>query len=233
MTNRHTSYDLQQMQSVPLEGKIIMTKERIRQWYEHWEGQVYARFSGGKDSTVLKHIVDGMYADVPSVFVNTGLEYPEIQQFVRRVKNGEFDCFNSDIEILRPEMRFDEVIQKYGYPVASKEVSNTVYGARHSGCSGKFKRTCLQKLHGELLDKNGNKSRYNCEKWGFLLDSHFEISEKCCNVMKKTPAKRYTKETFAIRWNLLKTLPTRSASISFAPSHLTCEVKTQPLTEKI
>lgn len=193
--NRHTSYDLKQMQSVPLEGKIIMTKERIRQWYEHWEGQVYVSFSGGKDSTVLKHIVDGMYSDVPSVFVNTGLEYPEIQQFVRRVKNGEFDCFNSDVEIIRPEMRFDEVVKKYGYPVVSKEVSNTVYGARHSGGSGKWKRTRLQRLHGELLDKDGNKSRYNCEKWGFLLDAPFEISEKCCNVMKKTPAKKYTKET--------------------------------------
>ena len=102
MTNRHTSYDLKQMQSVPLEGKIIMTKERIRQWYEHWDGNVYVSFSGGKDSTVLKHIVDSMYDDVPSVFVNTGLEYPEIQQFVRRVKNGEFDCFNSDVDILRP-----------------------------------------------------------------------------------------------------------------------------------
>ena len=71
MANKHTSYDLKQMQSVPLQGKIIMTQQRIRQWYEHWEGQVYVGFSGGKDSTV-------MYDDVPAVFVNTGLEYPEI-----------------------------------------------------------------------------------------------------------------------------------------------------------
>ena len=76
MANKHTSYDLKQMQSVPLHGKIVMTQQRIRQWYEHWEGQVYVGFSGGKDSTVLKHIVDSMYDDVPAVFVNTGLEYP-------------------------------------------------------------------------------------------------------------------------------------------------------------
>lgn len=73
MANKHTSYDLKQMQSVPLQGKIVMTQQRIRQWYEHWEGQVYVGFSGGKDSTVLKHIVDSMYDDVPAVFVNTGL----------------------------------------------------------------------------------------------------------------------------------------------------------------
>lgn len=195
MANKHTSYDLKQMQSVPLQGKIVMTQQRIRQWYEHWEGQVYVGFSGGKDSTVLKHIVDSMYDDVPAVFVNTGLEYPEIQQFVRSIKAGKYDCFNTDVEIIRPEMRFDEVLKNHGYPIVSKEVSNTVYGARHGGGSGKWKLTRLQRLRGEYLDKNGNKSQYNCEKWGFLLDSPFEISDKCCKVMKKTPSRQYAKET--------------------------------------
>lgn len=193
--NKHTHYDLKQMQLVPLKGKIIMTQQRIRQWYEHWEGQVYVSFSGGKDSTVLKHIVDSMYNDVPAVFVNTGLEYPEIQQFVRSIKAGKYECFNNDIEIIRPKMRFDEVINKYGYPVVSKEVAKTVYGARHSGGTGKWKSTTLQKLKGEHKDKDGNISKYNCEKWGFLLDAPFEISEKCCNVIKKTPAKKYAKQT--------------------------------------
>ena len=195
MANKHTSYDLKQMQSVPLQGKIVMTQQRIRQWYEHWEGQVYVGFSGGKDSTVLKHIVDSMYDDVPAVFVNTGLEYPEIQQFVRSIKAGKYECFNSDVEIVRPEMRFDEVINKYGYPVVSKEVADTVYGARHGGGTGKWKSTRLQRLRGEYLDKDGNKSAYNCEKWGFLLDAPFEISDKCCKVMKKTPSRQYAKET--------------------------------------
>lgn len=187
--NRHTSCDLKQMQSVPLEGKIIMTQERIRQWYEYWDGQVYVSFSGGKDSTVLKHIVDGMYSDVPSVFVNTGLEYPEIQQFVRRVKNGEFDCFNSDVDILRPEMRFDEVIKKYGYPVISKTVSNVVQGAR------KGSKTRLQRLNGEYLGKNGKVSIFNCKKWSFMLNAPYEISDKCCHVMKKKPSIIYEKKT--------------------------------------
>lgn len=195
MTNKHTAYDLKQMQAVPLEQKIAMTKRRIREWYDYWDGDVYVSFSGGKDSTVLKHIVDSMYDDVPAVFVNTGLEYPEIQKFVRSIKDGKYECFNSYVDIIRPEMRFDEVLKTYGYPVVSKEVSDTVYGARHGGGSGKWKSTRLQKLRGELIDKDGNKSRYNCEKWGFLLDAPFEISDKCCGVMKKTPTKKYSKET--------------------------------------
>lgn len=137
--NKHTKGDLQQMQAVPLAGKILMTKRRIREWYDRFDGQVYVSFSGGKDSTVLKHIVDSMYSDVPAVFVNTGLEYPEIQRFVREVKAGKYDCFNPDVEILRPEMRFDEVIKKYGYPVASKRVAAYVETARRNPDSKRAK----------------------------------------------------------------------------------------------
>lgn len=120
---RHSSGDLAQMQSLPLDIKIQMTKRRIREWYEHYDGDVYVSFSGGKDSTVLKHIIDSMYNDVPALFVNTGLEYSEIQRFVKEVKDGKYPCFNTDVVIVRPEMRFDEVIKKYGYPVISKEIS--------------------------------------------------------------------------------------------------------------
>lgn len=187
MANKHLPHDLKQMQSLPLEAKIVMTQQRIRQWYDHWDGQVYVSFSGGKDSTVLKHIVDntpGVY-DVPAVFVNTGLEYPEIQQFVRDIKAGKFSCFNSDVEILRPEMRFDEVVKKHGFPVASKRVSGYVESAKRNpnGMRAKY-------LRGEEWTKfiTGG-------KWVFLIDAPFDVSAKCCDMMKKKPIKRYTKQT--------------------------------------
>lgn len=129
---KHSKDDLRQMQSLPLKAKILMTQRRIRDWVDYWNGDVYVSFSGGKDSTVLKHIVDGMYDDIPSVFVNTGLEYPEIQQFVRDIKAGKFSCFNPDVEIIRPEMRFDEVIKKYGFPVISKRVAAYAETARRN-----------------------------------------------------------------------------------------------------
>lgn len=40
-----------------------------------------------------------------------------------------------------------------------------------------------------------NRSQFSCEKYQFFLDADFEISNKCCNVMKKSPAKAYAKET--------------------------------------
>ena len=46
--NKHTKGDLAQMQSLPLSIKISMTKRRIRDWYDYWDGNVFVSFSGGK-----------------------------------------------------------------------------------------------------------------------------------------------------------------------------------------
>ena len=193
---KHATYDLAQMQMLPLDAKITMTKQRIKAWYEHFDGNVYISFSGGKDSTVLKHIVDEMYSDVPAVFVNTGLEYPEIQQFVRKIKNGEYDCFNSDVVMLRPEMRFDEVIKVYGYPVVSKAVSGALEDAKRNIPKGK-ETVRIKMLYGQYDNKrkDGKPTKYNYSKWNYLIDSPFKISNKCCDIMKKTPFKQYEKET--------------------------------------
>lgn len=117
-----TIQDLYQMQGLPLNLKIRMTKDRIRQWInEYGEDGVYVSFSGGKDSTVLLDLVRQDYPNVPAVFVDTGLEYPEIRQFIKIFDN---------VEWLKPKMTFKQVIKKYGYPFISKEVSECVYGAR-------------------------------------------------------------------------------------------------------
>lgn len=147
--------------------------------------QIYVSFSGGKDSTVLLHLVRRLYPDTPAVFVDTGLEYPELREFVKSVEN---------VTWVRPEMNFKKVIQTYGYPIVSKEISQVIEEARRHETTGKYTYR-IKRLNGELLDKNGNKSIYNCEKWKFLLNAPFLISNKCCNVMKKKPAKKYEKET--------------------------------------
>jgi len=107
-------WQLRQRQGLSLEEKIEFTKMRIRQWHEHWIGNTYVAFSGGKDSTVLLHIVRSMYPNTPAVFANTGLEYPEINEFVKTIDN---------VTYLRPNMNFKETIEKYGYPVVSKRVA--------------------------------------------------------------------------------------------------------------
>ena len=116
-----TSEELQKLRDLPLERKVLVTQTRIIEWYKRFDGQVYISFSGGKDSTVLLHIDREIYPDIPAVFVDTGIEYPEIRQFVKTFDN---------VTILRPKMRFDEVLRKYGYPIISKEVSESVRKGR-------------------------------------------------------------------------------------------------------
>lgn len=182
----HRKLALRQKQSLPLEGKVILAQQRIREWYDHWDGQVYISFSGGKDSTVLMHLVKDMYPDVPAVFVDTGLEYPEVRKFATE---------RADV-VLRPAMRFDQVIKQYGYPVISKEVADCIYGARNAIRKGNHTAFRLQRINGTLKRKNGaDDSMFNAAKYRYLMDAPFKVSSDCCRVMKKTPFKQYEKDT--------------------------------------
>lgn len=117
----HDAERLKELQALPLDRKIQISQARIIEWYQRWNGKVIVSFSGGKDSTVLLHLVRTIYPDVPAVFSNTGLEYGEIQRFVRSFPN---------VQIVTPKMRFDQVISKYGYPLIGKEVAEAIYYAR-------------------------------------------------------------------------------------------------------
>lgn len=122
MGQKHNITDLHQMQSLPLKAKISMTNLRIQQWVEEYgEDGAYVSFSGGKDSTVLLDLVRKLYPGIVAVFVDTGLEYPEIREFVKHFEN---------VEWLKPKKTFRQVITEYGYPFISKEVSDKVCGAR-------------------------------------------------------------------------------------------------------
>lgn len=116
----HDAQRLKELQALPLERKIQISQTRIIEWYQHWKGNVVVSYSGGKDSTVLLHMVHQLYPDVPAVFCNTGLEYPEIQKFARE----------QGAVFVTPEMRFDEVVMTYGYPLIGKEVAEAIHYAR-------------------------------------------------------------------------------------------------------
>lgn len=187
--------ELRLLQAQPLELKIMRTQARIREWVDRFgvDG-VYISFSGGKDSTVLLHIARELYPNIKAVFVNTGLEYPEIQHFVKTFDN---------VDIIRPPMRFDEVIKKYGYPFISKEVAlNVEYYKRGS-------KWAVRNMNG--LDKNDNpypmrKSMFS--KYKPLADVDFAISSKCCKIMKETPLDVYRKKNQQV--NIIATMATES-----------------------
>lgn len=170
--------ELKHLQSLPLERKIEMTAERIHGWWNYYNGNVAEAFSGGKDSTVLKHITEHHWRcgyDIKSVFVDTGLEYPEIRQFVKTFDN---------VEIIRPKMNFVEVIKTYGYSVISKVVSHNIRCARNEP-DGKIVENYF------CEEKTGP---YAMAKWNDLRFVDFKIDDRCCDIMKKQPAHEYSKK---------------------------------------
>ena len=170
-----TIEDLRYLQSMPLDIKVAMTKTRIREWVNHYGvSGVYVSFSGGKDSTVLLHIARSMYSDIPACFVDTGLEYPEIKAFVKTFEN---------VDIIRPKKTFKQVICEYGYPFISKDVSRKLYFFRKGSEWAK-----------KFLDPE-YKSQYQIQRFLPIAEADFVISNICCDVMKKSPAHRYSRET--------------------------------------
>lgn len=148
---KHEIWEMKQKQSLPLSAKINMTLNRIRYWYDYWTAKgenVYLSWSGGKDSTVLKHIIKTHlpYYDIKCVYVDTGLEYPELREFVRKDQN---------VIILHPEKPFWQVVRDYGYPVISKEVSECICNARKHLNRGGVSNTLQQTLWFRGIQEKG------------------------------------------------------------------------------
>jgi 3'-phosphoadenosine 5'-phosphosulfate sulfotransferase (PAPS reductase)/FAD synthetase len=97
---------LLQMQALPLLEKIEATKRRIREWLIKYP-EATVSFSGGKDSTVLLHIARQIAPRIEARFSNTGLEFPEIVNFVGSIPG---------VTIVRPKYSFLEVIEKIRLP---------------------------------------------------------------------------------------------------------------------
>lgn len=183
--------ELRLMQNYPLELKIMKTKQRIREWVNEYgvEG-VYIAFSGGKDSTVLLHIVRSLYPNIEGVFANTGNEFPEIVQFVREQEN---------IKWVKPRKSFAKVLKEEGYPIISKKTSRMIRDCQNP--TDKNARSRKLYLSDYTLDKEGNLTTIKnnsfkiANKHRYLINAPFKISNKCCDYLKKYPMKDYEKES--------------------------------------
>lgn len=174
---KFTNEELKRLQSLPLDEKIAVSLTRIAEFQEKMDHKTYISFSGGKDSTVLLHLVRRLYPDTPAVYIDTGLEYPEVKQFAKSQEN---------VIVVRPKLSFRQVIEKYGYPIISKEQSRYIR---------EYRNTKSEKL--KLMRIEGNKWGMGkiAKKWLFLINAPFLIDDNCCNVMKKRPAKQFEKES--------------------------------------
>lgn len=197
--NAFTKQDLMRFQSESLHGKVQRSLAKVGQWYAYWKNEVFVAFSGGKDSTVLADICafwcSLIGATLYLCYVDTGLEYPEVRKHVTEFAEYLRQKYKIEVvlDIIRPKMRFDEVIKQYGYPMISKEVSKCVSSAKR--LDSKYGEVCRSRLEGTHTQKSGEPSLYNCAKYKPLLDMDFDVSHRCCDIMKKNPSHEYAKRT--------------------------------------
>lgn len=177
---REPAAELRRLQRQPYEWKVEHALDVIREFVEH-EGVngVYVSFSGGKDSLVLLHLVRSIYPDVPAVFANTGIEFPEQVKFVRTFPN---------VTEVYPIKHFPKIIKEDGIVYPSKEVAMYIKAAKGGATYA------VNGLKG--LDVDGKENRYKSrfKKYAYLMECGVKISPDCCELMKERPMRDYEKQ---------------------------------------
>ena len=176
--------EIQKAVDLPLEDKIEFSKSIIREWHKHWNGNVFVAFSGGKDSTVLLHLVRSIFPDVKAIFSNTGLEYPEIMEFAKSHEN---------VEVVQPRKKFIKVLSEDGFPVTSKKIAGLISPLQNpTKHNFNWRRLALT---GYVASKDKfNKVSKMPSKWFPLAFSDVRVTNACCNHLKKNPMKDWLKE---------------------------------------
>lgn len=175
-------WQLRQRQSLSMDQKVIFTKQRFREYYDYFDGEVYICFSGGLDSHVLAEIGRSMYPDIELVLIP--IECPENIKLARTYTNVTF---------VSPKKSPLKVVNENGYPVVSKKVSKMIRQLQNP--SSKNENTRNLYLTGYTKDGRYLPHWKLPKKWQYLIDVDFRISEQCCDIMKKEPLKRFEKKT--------------------------------------
>lgn len=179
---------LQEKQAWSLDQKIFHFFEVIDVYYHRFDGKVYMSFSGGKDSTVMKYLFDKWlamngYPKIKYVFNDTTNEHKEILDFVK--------SFGEEVTWLKPKMTFAQTLLKYGYPLISKEQSMAI--SRYQNTKSEDVKT--YRLTGFRNGVKAGMAGVISKKWHFMINAPFKITNRCCDILKKEPVRRFEKET--------------------------------------
>lgn len=168
-----------------LEDRIGVIRDTVNKF---GEDNFYLSYSGGKDSTVVHHLLDMALPEnkIPRVFSNTGIEYNAVVEFVRELAKED-----ERVVILNPKQNIKKTLEKVGYPFKSKEHAKKVeqYQCQH---------TITKHLYNYINGLDKYSGMFGCPeklRYQFTPECKIKISHRCCNELKKKPAKLYEKES--------------------------------------
>lgn len=164
-----------------LQDRISKIKS-INELYD-LENNAYISFSGGKDSTVLHYLIDEALPgnNIPRVFINTGIEYKAILEFVKSMVEKD-----NRLEILTVGKNITETLKTVGYPFKSKE---------HSLYLSVYQKSGNTKTVNHYLNRNDTFCCSQKLRYQFTKDFQIKVSNKCCFEFKKKPIADYEKKS--------------------------------------
>lgn len=182
MNGKSTNYDGEIIDNeLVLFDRVNAIKDFINQY---GEDKFYISFSGGKDSTVLSHLVDMALPNnkIPRVFINTGIEFNLVYKYV-----SELSKVDSRIVIIKPSKSIKKTLEEEGYPFKSK-IHSTKLGLWQRG---------YRNSQSVVRYIESSSSDYGCPKklkYQFTDDFTLKVSERCCTRLKKEPAKIWSRK---------------------------------------
>lgn len=157
------------------------------------------------------------------IYANTSNEFASmpkhVQNFVKYIED-KYDI-TIDLHIVRSKTNFFDVVRNEGYPVVSKKVARMIRDVRDylkavhisyydiefyldQGLESaeklrelRFPPTIVLRLTGYTRENRICKTWMIPKKWRFLICAPFNISEHCCDILKKEPIKLVQKEVQA------------------------------------
>lgn len=146
----------------------------------------YISFSGGKDSVVLSWLIDKalLNNEIPRVYCNTGIELNEIVKFVKEQQKKD-----SRIKIISSGVNIRQMLDEKGYPFKSKEHSHKL----HLLQQGSKAESILKYFR---FIENNDKNHVCPKKLMYQSENNlsFKVSDECCNILKKKPLEKWSKE---------------------------------------
>lgn len=186
------------------EDKIDVATARVLEWTEICAdaGKNYAVSVGGLDSIVLLLFVRKILGECEGISVSS-LEDLSIQKVHKEL----------GVKVIKPDMNFTQVLNTYGFPVLSKQLAGKIEHLQipreeadqrklyynhalmtgETGPWGGFVYSESMKLDDEILELFGghyaeDRPDLHCQC------APFKVSDRCCEVMKEAPSRRYQQE---------------------------------------
>lgn len=149
-------------------------------------------FSGGKDSTVLHHLIDMALPEnkIPRVYADTGIELGMIRNFVLDLQKHD-----DRIQIIKPSTPIKPMLERDGYPFKSKKHAALV--ATYQKYKTTEGRAGIQHYLHINTDGINWASQNSCPailKYQFTPEFQMKISDLCCKRMKEEPLDKWQKE---------------------------------------